>query len=107
MAAIEWRSVHEFRPRVSTSAGQSSMTVAVGVRVVDACVVAFGAFIDLAWAAHAEKALLEVHERQLYESLLAKSGREEENPASSLHTAFRQAPVRRQVVKPLSQGQAQ
>lgn len=62
---MEWRSVHEFRPRVSTSAGQSSTAMAVGVRVVDACAVAFGAFKDLAWAAHAEKALLEVQDRQL------------------------------------------
>lgn len=67
---MEWRRVHELRPRVSTSAGQSLVTVALGVSVseslADGSIVALGAFMDLAWAAHAEKALLEVHERQLW-----------------------------------------
>lgn len=67
---MEWRSVQELRPRVSTSAGQSSaVIVSSGAVGFDAAV---GVFIVLAWAAHAEKALLEVHERQLYHSVSFK-----------------------------------
>lgn len=72
MAAMEWRSVHELRPRVSTSAGQSAVAEAMGARVADGVADAFGAFMVLAWAAHAEKALLEVHERQLCGSVSRK-----------------------------------
>jgi hypothetical protein len=64
VAAIEWRSVHELRPRVSTSAGQSSTLIVEGAAVAVGAVL--GAFIDLAWTAQAEKAVLELHDRQLF-----------------------------------------
>lgn len=57
VAAIEWRSVHVLRPRVSTSAGQS-----VGGAVVTDAVEGAGAFMDLA---RAEKAVLLEQARQL------------------------------------------
>lgn len=61
VAAMEWSSVHEFRPRVSTSAGQSAVAAA-GVVFVFA---PGAALMDFACAAQAEKALLEVQDRHL------------------------------------------
>lgn len=60
---MEWSSVHELQPRVSTSAGQS--VAAAGVDVARVVVVLEGFLIAFAWAAQVENALLEVQDRQL------------------------------------------
>lgn len=62
------------RPRVSTSAGQSFVAGAGGDGNSDGEAVLpllVGVFIDFAWDAHAEKAILEEQDRHLYGAMLA------------------------------------
>lgn len=103
VAAMEWRRVHVLRPRASTSAGQSVVVVVVVVvvaveEVVDKGFDAVepGAFMDLAWEAQAEKALLELQERQLLVNVSNSSQSVNPKPTRSQckqRTAFRQAQV--------------
>lgn len=101
VAAMEWSSVHEFRPRVSTSAGQS-----VAAAGADGVVLVFAlgtALMDFAWAAHAEKALLEVQDRHLID-FVRKTARiqthklnlHEKNKRSFWRTVYHLAPGRHQ-----------
>lgn len=63
---MEWRRVQVLRPRVSTSAGQSFVAGASAGEDDAGSETAAGAFIDFAWDAHAEKAILEEQDRHLW-----------------------------------------